>query len=285
MCNLSKLPVYLLPLVCLLGPVHAGTVYEEEVAGTLFQRVEQGEPVWLYAGGERFLALFTGQLQDQAQGAAIIVHGMGAHPDWPAVVAPVRNLLPAMGWASLSIQMPLLDPGEPLADYGKTISAADDRLRAAIQFLSDRKFLNIAVIGHGFGAVTAANFLASERTVVRAFAGVSMQTYEFLNPRLYLDEALTKIRIPMLDVYGSADLSEVIMQAQDRGVQVRHDNGLLYTQISIDGADHFFTGEQDLLAWNIHAWLEKVAPALSLMQDDEADVVSEDETPSESVSE
>lgn len=270
MYELYKKPAYLLLLLCVLHTTgQAASLYEDEIAETLFQRTDQGEPVWLYADGQRYLALYSQPLSDMAQGAVIVVHGMGAHPDWPEVVAPVRNRLPAGGWATLAIQMPVLEPGEPLADYGKTISQSDNRIRAAIQFLSDRKFLNIVIIGHGFGAVAAANYLAGGQTSVQAFVGVSMRNYEFLNPRLYLDEMLEGIMVPVLDIFGSRDFTEVTGDAERRRLQARRDNREDYSQVSIEGADHSFTGVEQVLVRQIRDWLDKAAPGVQVFLDDE----------------
>ena len=269
----------LLCLCCCLqaGRVVAVTTYEEEIAETLFQRTDRGQPVWLYEEGQRFLGLYSQSLMDEARGAAIIVHGMGGHPDWPEVVAPIRNRLPAAGWATLSIQLPVLDPGDPLADYGKTTDDAANRIREAVRFLRDRKFLNIVIIGYSFGAVTAVNSLATGQPVVQAFVGISMQTYEFLNPRMYVDEALTQIDLPVLDVYGSRDYEDVIGHAEQRRQLARRDNRKQFTQLVIDGADHNFIGLEDILIGRILGWLDLAAPGLRVPADGQRNDQLQDE--------
>lgn len=64
------------------------------------------EVVRLTALDETALALFLPENQAKAAGAVLIIHEENTHPDWPAIVNPVRTLLPDYGWATLSIAVP-----------------------------------------------------------------------------------------------------------------------------------------------------------------------------------
>lgn len=59
----------------------------------------------------RVLALAQKHRTAQAQGAVLIVPDQGQHPDWPALVSPLRQSLPDHGWYTLSISMPNPSPG------------------------------------------------------------------------------------------------------------------------------------------------------------------------------
>ena len=246
----------------------AGNSYEQELEEALAARVEQGEPVWLDETGDRFLGLYHQQLTDKAQGAVIIVHSMGGHPDWPQVVAPLRVKLPAGGWATLSIQMPVLEPGEALAGYGDTIKQASNRIRTAVRYLREKKFLNIVLIGYGFGATTGACYLAEDGSGIQAFVGIGMQTYEFLSPRLNLEGYLARIDIPILDLYGSRDFDEVMRLAVNRRLEARKMNKDQYLQVTIDGADHYYSGLEDAMTRRIRGWLDKAAPGVRVIADE-----------------
>lgn len=54
----------------------------------------------------RVLALVQKPRTPQAQGAVLIVPDHGQHPDWPALVSPLRRNLPDHGWYTLSLAMP-----------------------------------------------------------------------------------------------------------------------------------------------------------------------------------
>ena len=265
--NLFRLALVL----CWLLPVRlpaATSTYEQEMAEALVQRIEQGEIVWFTDGGDRFPGIYHQHLLEHAQGAALILHGMGGHPDWPEVITPLRLNLPVSGWTTLSIQMPLLEPGAALSGYGETMSLASNRIRSAIRYLRDKKFLNIVIIGHSFGAITGAHYLAGAGTGVQAFIGISMQGFDFLNPRLDLNAYLARIDIPILDLYGSRDFSEVLSQSEERRLEAGKMNRQYYQQITIDGADHYFTGLEDVMIRRIRGWLDIAAPGVQEIADD-----------------
>ena len=254
--------------------------YERRISEKLTERAKEGEVVWLNAGNIQYLCLFNEQLTDKAQGAAIIVHSMGSHPDWPEVIAPLRTRLPKMGWATLSIQMPVLAPEETLSEYGKTVKPGRARLASAIQYLRKEKFLNIVIIGHSFGAAIAAEFLANNKSSrVQAFVGISMQAQKFLNPTLKLSKNIGEIEIPILDIYGSRDFTEVIQQADGRKQAGRKQGRRNYQQVMIEGADHYFTDLDDIIAKRIRGWLDKAAPGVRVKAKEEIEEkIKEDST-------
>lgn len=261
--RIDKIAVLFVLLGCMLpeSTAVAGNAYEQGLEQALAGRIEQGEPVWLDATGDRFLAVYLQQLPEQPLGAAIIVHGMGGHPDWPQVVAPLRLRLPAAGWATLSIQMPVLEPGEALAGYGDTIKQAGNRIRTAENYLREQGYLTIVLIGYGFGATSGACYLAENSSDIQAFAGIGMQSYDFLSPRMDLDACLAQIDVPVLDLYGSRDFDAVLRQAANRRLEARNRNKAAYQQVSIEDADHYYTGLEDILARRLSDWLDQAVPA------------------------
>ena len=94
---------------------------EMQVSEKLEEELENEEIVWLDADGEKFQAILIKQTNDQAKGAVIVLHGMGAHPDWPQIISPVRKALPEFGWTTLSIQLPVIAAENQIEEYGKTV--------------------------------------------------------------------------------------------------------------------------------------------------------------------
>lgn len=235
--------------------------HEEVVAETLTERLPEEEVIRLFAEGSRFLGLYRNNRAERARGAVILVHGLGAHPDWPEVISPLRRGLPEVGWSTLSIQMPLLSPDRQLSEYGGTVRVGAARIHAALNYLLNNKQENIVIVGYGFGAAVAADYLAANRHKdLRAFVGISMQAQAFLNPRLQLPARLEKIDLPLLDIYGSRDYDEVLKQTDDRRLAGTKNDRRNYYQITVEGADHYYTDLDDVLLRQIRGWLERDKP-------------------------
>ena len=82
---------------------------EKQIAKKLAVTADADEIISLKAPGGRFIGLYkrakvseisetkTGKIN----GVVILVHGMGAHPDWPDVISPLRTRLTEIGWSTL----------------------------------------------------------------------------------------------------------------------------------------------------------------------------------------
>jgi len=253
---------------------------EKLISDKLAEEVHQGEVLWLDAKGENFLALLIKQTNDKAQGAVIILHGMGGHADWPQTISPVRKALPEHGWTTLSIQLPVIAPKNQVEDYGKTLERAAERIKAAIRLLHKHKFRNIVAIGHSFGAASVLSYLEKEKEQeIISLVAIGLQDYAFLKPPIDLLGLIKKSKIPVLDIYGSRDFKEAIDQAADRRLAAKKGDNRKYDQIEIEGADHYFTKLEDVLIKRIRGWMNKAAPGMSiLVKEDSEEVGVEDET-------
>lgn len=246
-------------LLCRMLPAGASESPEDVITERLVAMYPDTEIVWLRANGERFISLYR-QPAQQSERAVILVHGMGQHADWPDVVAPLRSALPERGWATLSLQMPILPPEQRLADYASSASAATARIGAAMPFLAERGFKHVVVLGYGFGGALAATYVARRGAGADAFVGISMQAPPFLKPAIDLLEVLGRIDLPVLDIYGTRDFDLVMREVDDRRLAGIRSGNRRYTQLAVAGADHYFTGMQDRLVSVVVDWLARELP-------------------------
>ena len=264
MVRMNRLPMLLLVTCLLTAALDAKALdpsgAEQEIAARLAERLPAAEVIRLGHRKTPFLGLLR-EAQNNNRGAVLLLHSMAGHPDWPDVIAPLRTSLPQSGWATLSIQLPVLAPEQPLSDYGMTLQEAGKRIEYAIRYLQSAGFQKIVLIGYSFGATVASSYLAAAPPAgVDAFVAISLLSQDFLSPRPAIPEYIEAIHIPILDIYGSRDFTEVLQQVDSRRLAGRKDSTRSYEQVEISEARHTFNGQEALLASRISTWLDAVLP-------------------------
>ena len=215
-----------------------------------------GEAVQLDAGGTAFMGIFSEAADGPTGRAVILAHGMGVHPDWPDIINPLRSDLPDHGWSTLSIQMPVLANEAELKDYAPLFDEIAPRIEAAVSFLQERDNHTIVLLGHSLGASMAASYLSGNgQQKIQGFIAVGMSV-NAENERMNSALALEKIRIPILDLYGSRDLQTVLESVKTRQKAAGKAGNTEYRQLEIEGADHFFVGMEDTLNRRVYGWLK-----------------------------
>lgn len=248
----------LLGLQAFSGATAAEVVGEQHLAQILSRSLTYGDLVWLEAGGQRFFGIYTAAQARTTRGGAVIVPDFGANADWPEVVEPLRSRLPQVGWATLSVQLPIPVSDAPIAAYGREVTQAGQRIAAAIAYLRGHKLKPIVLIGHGLGAAICAQVLASGQVKdVAALVAVGMASMPALRPQLDVPAELRELKLPVLDLYGGRDLDRVLRMAPKRLAAAREAHNTRYDQLEIDGAGHGFHDMRDLLVSRVSGWLNK----------------------------
>ncbi|MDX1594365.1 MAG: DUF3530 family protein, partial [Gammaproteobacteria bacterium] len=127
------IPILAAALFAMLGSLaaHASDkAKEQRWADQIVDQLIEGEPVWLEAGEDRFLAILT-EADGEPRGSVILMHGMGVHPNWPQVIYPLRTELPRLGWTTLSLQMPVLPNDAEAVAYVPLFDEVAPRIDAA----------------------------------------------------------------------------------------------------------------------------------------------------------
>ena len=227
---------------------------EQRLAEQTVEAILDGEPVMLKTNGHAFLGIYTEAVTEPVQGAAIILHGRGMHPDWAQVAGPLRIALPEQGWSTLSLQMPVLGKEASYYDYAPVFPEATPRINAGISYLQEQGIQRIVLIAHSCGVhMSMAWFEQQGSHDIAAYIGIGMGATDYQQP-MRKPFPFEKIQVPLLNIYGSEDYPAVLRQA-DALEPVLADINPASAQIRVAGADHYFDGYHEELVAAITGWL------------------------------
>ncbi len=207
-----------------------------------------GDAVYLESGGgATFLALYTPV--EPAQGAVLLAHGPGLHPDH-GVIGELRVHLADRGFATLSLQMPVLpaeiDDGEA---YRALFPEAARRIAAGVRFLQDKRLPRIAIVSHAMGSAMAYHYLRENRDApVAAWAALSYYG-------VYKD--LAGPGFPILDLYGAADYRGIRGPAAERAQILRLRPGS--RQLAAPDGGRFLAGGEKTVLREVASFLAAAA--------------------------
>jgi len=190
-----------------------------------------GDPVYLQTprGHHTFLTLFTPVAGTDR--AAIVVHGLGIHPDW-GMVGTLRTELADRGFTTLSIQMPILAADAQGEAYPPTFPEAAERIAEAVEFLKAKGYKKLAIVSHSMGSRMSHVYLAGNPDpAVKSWASLGISEGDY-----------KAMKLPVLDLYGDNDLPPVLANA---GKRKQSFTAAGSRQVRISHADHFFTGREE----------------------------------------
>lgn len=200
-----------------------------------------GDPVYLQTprGHHKFLTLFTPAAD--ARKAVIVIHGMGIHPDW-GMVGTLRTELADRGFATLSIQMPIMAADAKSDAYPPTFPEAAERIGEAVGFLKARGYTRLAIVSHSMGSRMSGAYMAGQADAsVKSWASLGLSFGDY-----------AALKRPVLDLYGENDLPPVLENAAKRKLSLANGQS---AQKVIARADHFFTGHEAVMVETVAAFL------------------------------
>jgi len=241
----------------LAAPTTSNLEREKNWAEQVVDNVVVGEPVWLNNRGHKFLALYTPPATP-GKSAIILLHGRGVHPGW-GFIDRLRSDLADAGFHTLSLQLPILASEAKFLNYATTFPEAYERIDVGIRFLREQKGVTrIVLLGHSSGGMTAIAYKAKKPNapligIVAIGLSTLQNSPEVMQPALML----RTIRIPVLDIFGSNDLHEVVSYANARRTAADQAGNKQYLAVKVPGADHFFTDHYSDLQRHITDWLKR----------------------------
>lgn len=227
--------------------------YAEEVESSL----PVGEIAWLGRKGKKFLTLYTETEQIDNLGSAIILHPMDGYPDQGKLINPLRTYLPEHGWATLSLQMPVLGIKAEESEYYPLFDNASARIQAAVDYLLAAKAKNIVLIGYGLGGMMAAYYLKNNtnKKELKGLVTISLAVPKSDQKQVQIIEFITDIKQPFFDVFAEFDLPEVTETARKRRIAGKVNQA--YRQLKIDGEGHLFQRDEGLLVKRVYSWISR----------------------------
>jgi hypothetical protein len=226
---------------------------EQDYATDIQQQLSMGQAIWLKSAGKTYLALYTEAEKTDNSQVAIILHEMGEHPDAKPLIHRLRTTLPVHNWATLAVQMPVRESGAQAEDYYPLFDEARERIDAAVEHLLKNGAKHIAIVGYGMGALMAAYRLADKPNDVMALVSISLPVPQATAVQAQSLDLIKKVQLPFLDVYAEFDLPAVLDSARQRRMAGK-DNPV-YRQIRMDGEDHGYQQDYDLLVKRVYSWL------------------------------
>lgn len=233
---------------------------ERRLAEQTIDAVFDGEPFFLRAGGVEFLAIHMEAESEPARGAVLLLHGRGFHPDWKEVVNPLRTALPAHGWHTLSLQMPVLEKDAKYYDYVPVFPAALPRIDAGLDYLEEAGIENVVLVAHSCGVHMSMAYIERHGDArLDGYVGIGMGATDKGQP-MAAPFPLATMTVPVLDLHGSADYPAVLRMAPRRLAAIREAGNPLSRQVVVAGADHYFRGHEEALVDAVVAWLDTLSP-------------------------
>ncbi len=212
---------------------------------------------------DKVLAFYTKHQFEQERGSVIILHDKLEHPDWKYVIRPLRTELPKLGWNTLSLQLPYkrqrLDDEEKLNAF---YQSGFERIDSAILFLNKEKAKKVILVAYGSSAMYALRYLEDPQQVITKPAA-AVSVIVLISPYSITAEKfkeqdfspLEKIKMPLLDIFGSQDLDLVTKLADERQAIAKRSGNKQYLQQVINHADHFFLGQTETLVKRVHSFI------------------------------
>lgn len=231
---------------------------EKRLGDQIIDMIFDGEPLYLEANGQEFLAIHMRSEAEETRGAALILHGRGLHPEWETVVQPLRIALPKHGWDTLSIQLPVLGKEAKYFDYVPLFPEAYPRIETAIAYLREQGIEHIVLIAHSCGAHMAMNWIENKGdSAIDAYIGIGMGATDYQQP-MESPFPLAKMHVPVLDIYAGKDYPAVLRMAPERKAMIKRAGNPQSAQQEIPGAEHYFNGYNEALIKVVTEWLDGV---------------------------
>jgi len=185
--------------------------------------------------------------------AILYLHGRGLNPNEQNLAYPVRTKMSNI-FNTYSIQLPVLKKDSTYYEYTKIFYDSDERIKSAIEnILNSNKELTI--IAHSCGVHMLMSYIRNNtlpsgvKSLVMIGSGAVDKGQGLINPYPY-----TKIKVPILDIYGENDFGLVIKESKVRRKSIEEIHGKS-KQVEIKLSNHYHNDNSDEIIDQVKKWL------------------------------
>jgi len=201
-----------------------------------------GDPMYLtQKNGHKFLGIYTEAAN--AKMGVVVLHGTGIHPDW-GLISTLRQRLPDHGYATLSIQLPILAVDAKDEAYEPLIPEAVERLKLAVAWLRSKGYQKVAIVSHSFGGRVAIPFVKGEPNAVSALASLGVGS----------NMNYDGVKVPVLDLMGGDDFPNVVSNAARRKASLK--GNAASKQVVIPHTNHFYADQEPAMVKAVTDFLD-----------------------------
>jgi len=241
-------------------PLHAGSQpdYDRErrIAEQIVPGIFDGEAVWLEANHREFLAIHIPT--ENSRGALVLLHGRDVSPEEQNLIGPLRVGLSEQGWTTLALQLPVLEKGKTYYDYLPVMRYSHQRIESAIAFLKSRGEKRIILVSHSCGAHMTNDWLNNVGAEgIDGYVAIGLGATD-IGQWLKTPFPIANINVPVLDISGSEEFPRPLAMIPDRVEMLKLNGHPDSIQISVEGANHYFTDYGDIATEVIGSWLDSV---------------------------
>ncbi len=187
--------------------------------------------------------------------AILLLHGRGLNPNEENIIQPLRIQLFDKGYNTYSIQLPVLKKGKTFYDYRKIFKYSDERISSSIEKILETN-KNIILIAHSCGVHMLMSWVRKNKNdSIEAFILIGSGAVD-LGQRILEPYPYSKIKVPILDVYGENDYKSIKANAEERFQNIKKLSNKKSSQVKILKSDHYHRDNANELFKAVNQWLK-----------------------------
>ncbi len=185
--------------------------------------------------------------------AVLFLHGRGLSPNEQNLAHPVRVILSNL-YNTYSLQLPVLKKQSTYSEYTKIFYDSDERILSALEHIY-KKNNKVIIIAHSCGVHMLMSFIQNKNLINNISSLVLIGSGAVdKGEKLIYEYPYSKIKVPILDLFGENDFNLVLKNANKRKKLIK-ETSTKSQQIKIKSSDHYHTDNSERVITFVKKWL------------------------------